>query len=112
LITADLLLGPTEQEQERGLRSAIPDPAVVNGVTLARGVASVDLTESFGEISPGDQLLAVGQFVLTLTDTRGVGSVQFLLDGEPIVVPVPTGEADEGPIFRDQFLELRYTPES
>jgi spore germination protein GerM len=112
LVTADLLLGPTEREQERGLRSAVPDPAVVNGVSLERGVASVDLAPSFGDISPGDQLLAVGQFVLTLTDTRGVGSVQFQLDGEPIVVPVPTGEASEGPIFRDQFLDLRFAAES
>ena len=111
-ITEDLLLGPTEPEQERGLRSAVPDPTVVNGVILARGVAEVDLTPSFGDIAAADQLLAVGQFVLTLTDARGVGSVRFLLDGQPVVVPVPSGEASDGPVFRDQFLELRFAAES
>jgi len=51
-------------------------------------------------------LLAVGQFVLTLTDLRGVGSVQFTVDGVPAAVPTPTGESTEQPAFREQFLEL------
>jgi spore germination protein GerM len=105
-VTAELLKGPSEAEQARGLRSALPDPNVVSDSSLSRGVVTVDLTSSFAEISPEDQLLAVGQFVLTLTDLRGVGSVQFTVDGVPAAVPTPTGESTEQPAFREQFLEL------
>jgi spore germination protein GerM len=52
----------------------------------------------------------VGQFVLTLTDLRGVGSVQFTVDGAPAAVPTPTGESSDEPIFREQFLELVGSP--
>jgi len=105
-ITMELLSGPTDAESDRGLRSALPDPAVVVGASSARGVASVELTESFAELSPEDQLLAVGQFVLTMTDVPGVGSVRFELAGEPIAVPLPTGESADPPAFREQFIEL------
>jgi spore germination protein GerM len=105
-VTTQLLIGPSEAEQGRGLRSALPDPDVVSDASLSRGIATVDLTSSFAEISPEDQLLAVGQFVLTLTDLRGVGSVQFTVDGVPAAVPTPTGESTEQAVFREQFLEL------
>jgi spore germination protein GerM len=111
-VTSELLAGPDEAERERGLRSALPDPTVVVGTELARGMATVELTPSFSEISPQDQLLAVGQLVLTLTDLRGIGSVQFTLDDVPVAVPTPTGESTEQPVFRDQFLELTHEPET
>jgi spore germination protein GerM len=105
-VTTELLIGPDDVEQASGLRSALPDPDVVSDTELSRGVATVDLTSSFTEISPEDQLLAVGQFVLTLTDLPGIGSVQFTVDGAPAAVPTPNGESTEQPAFRDQFLEL------
>jgi hypothetical protein len=43
---------------------------------------------------------------LTLTDVRGVGGVQFLVDGTPVAVPIPTGETSDQPVFREQFLTL------
>lgn len=111
-VTAELLAGPDEQEQERGLRSALPDPAIVVGNGLSRGIATIDLTPSFQEVSPEDQLLAVGQIVLTLTDLRGVGGVQFTLDGAPVAVPTPTGETSEHPVVREQFLALTRPPDT
>jgi len=111
-VSAELLAGPSEAEQERGLRSALPDPTVVVGAELSRGMATVALTPTFVEISPHDQLLAVGQFVMTLTDLPGVGSVQFTLDDVPVAVPIPTGETSEQPVFREQFVELTHPPDA
>lgn len=105
-VTTELLTGANENEQERGLRSALPDPGVVAGSEVSRGVATVELTSAFLEISPEDQLLAVGQLVLTLTDLPGVGSVQFTIEGSPAAVPLSTGESSEVPVFREQFLTL------
>jgi spore germination protein GerM len=107
-ITIDLLTGPNVDEADRGLRSALPDPAVVVGASASRGLATVELTESFTELSPEDQLLAVGQFVLTLTEVPGVGSVRFELAGERVAVPLPTGESTDSPAFREQFIELSH----
>lgn len=109
-IINDLLNGPTEAEQARGLRSAVPDPSVIDGVTLARGTATVAVTGSFADIPTADQLFAVGQLVLTLTDSRGVGSVEFSRDGAVIAVPLPSGETSESPVYRDQYLSLRDPP--
>ena len=106
-IVADLLAGASADEQERGLRSAVPAPDAVVGVTLSRGVATVSLGSSFLQIAAEDQLLAVGQLVLTLTDFRGVGSVQFALDEQSIAVPLPTGEASDQPVFREEYLVLQ-----
>ncbi len=111
-VTAALLAGPSEAEEERGLRSAVPDPTVVVGAELSRGVATVALTPTFLEISSHDQLLAVGQFVMTLTDLPGVGSVQFTLDDAPVAVPIPNGETSEQPVFREQFVELSRPPDA
>lgn len=105
-VTAALLAAPTADEQERGLRSAVPDPTVVVGSQLARGLATIELAPDFAEISPEDQLLAVGQFVLSMTGLPGVGGVLFTIEGVPVAVPVPTGESTEGPVFRDQFSDL------
>ena len=105
-ITDALLAGPTDSEQRRGLRSALPDPGVVVGGSSSRGLATVGLNDSFSEISPEDQLLAVGQFVLTLTDAAGVGGVEFEIADEPVAVPLPSGESTDGPVYREQYIDL------
>ncbi len=40
----------------------------------------------FDSVDDADQLLMVGQIVLTLTDQAGIDEVNFTLDGEPIRV--------------------------
>jgi spore germination protein GerM len=106
----NLLLGPTEAEQHRALRSAIPDPSVVIDVSISGGVAEVDLAPSFADIPARDQVLALGQLVLTLTDLRGVGRVQFTLDGSATPVPLPSGKSTDDSVSRDDFIELASTP--
>ncbi|MEY4230277.1 MAG: hypothetical protein RLZZ362_1126 [Actinomycetota bacterium] len=103
---AELLAGPTEDEQSDGLRSAIPDAAVVVSVETSRGGATVELSSGFGDIPVADQVLAVGQLVLTLTDLRGVGRVSFVVDDEAVTVPLPTGETAPGAVVRDDYLLL------
>lgn len=106
LIALDLLAGPRTAEQSRGLRSATPDMAAVLQVSLTRGTAVVQLSASFADIPANDQVFAIGQLVLTLTDFRGVGSVEFVRDDEPIAVPLPTGETTDSAVFRDDYISL------
>jgi hypothetical protein len=102
----EVLAGPSASEQGESLRSAIPDPEAVVGVTVGRGVATVDLRAAFAEIPASDQVLAVGQLVLTLTDLRGIGRVEFQVNGEQVPVPLPNGEPSEGTVSRDDYLSL------
>jgi spore germination protein GerM len=106
-VVGELLAGPTDAERQDGLRSAIPNPSAIASVALTGGVVTVDLTQEFADIPAGDQLLAVGQLVLTLTDLRGVGLVSFTLAGAPAAVPLPDGDASTGTVSRDLYTSLR-----
>lgn len=71
-----------------GLRSAVPSAAEIRVLDTGTGIATVELPEGFFDGIPAlDQRLAIGQIVLTLTDSRGVGQVQF-----DLAVPNATGE--------------------
>jgi hypothetical protein len=86
LIIKALQAGP-QGELGFALRTAVPSRAAVNVQTSA-GVAVVDLPPGFFDsIAVTDQRLVIGQMVLTLTDSRGVGQVQFNQ-----AVPKPSGE--------------------
>lgn len=105
-VVAELLTGPTDAEQNRALRSAVPDAAVVTSVSVAGGVATVNLAPEFADIPASDQVLAVGQLVLTLTDQRGIGRVRFAVDEAQIAVPLPTGESADQSVSRDDYISL------
>jgi spore germination protein GerM len=79
---------------------------VLVGAESAGGTATVQLSSGFLEIPPGDQVLALGQVVLTLTDLRGVGRVRFEINGEAVATPLPDGTSTAAPVARDDFSEV------
>ena len=74
--------------------------------TLSGGTATVQLAQEFLDIAPGDQVLALGQVVMTLTDLRGVGRVRFEIDGEAVATPLPDGTSTEDSVSREEFRSL------
>jgi spore germination protein GerM len=108
-IVTEVAGGITAAERERSLRSALPDASVVVDVSVTGGVATVALAPTFGDIPPADQVLAVGQIVLTLTDLRGVGGVRFVVDDVAIAVPLPDGSTADRVVSRDDFIDLATT---
>ncbi len=103
---AAVTAGVSASEASRGLRSAIPDPTMVTGADLIRGTAVVALASEFLDIPSGDQVLALGQLVYTLTDLRGVGRVRFEINGDSVVIPLPSGESTADSVSRDDFAPL------
>jgi len=102
-IVAALQEGPPPGDLGAGLRSALP-AAVINVNDTNAGIAAVELPEAFFDgIQALDQRLVVGQLVLTLTDSRGIGQVQFNL-----AVPKASGEVVPagGPLARSDFASL------
>jgi spore germination protein GerM len=98
--------GPTPAEASSGLRSALPGPEAVTSVDLSGGVARVDLSRDFTELSGSDQLLAIAQMVFTLTERADVARVGFTLDGEPVQVPRGDGTLTSDPVARADYGDL------
>lgn len=105
-VLAALVKGPSEREvNEASLRSAIAPGSIVD-VKVASGVAVVDLSPAFDEIPVPDQILALGQTVLTLTELPGVGQVSFVLGDTLIQAPLADGTSAAGPVSRDGYVAL------
>jgi spore germination protein GerM len=109
-----LQAGPTETDGlGAGLRSAVPPPS--SPITVSEdgsGIATVDLPPTFyDQIPPEDQLLVIGQIVLTLTDIAGIGQVMFRQNGQPVGVNRGSGLSDPSqPLARRDYDSLTNTP--
>jgi germination protein M len=102
-----LLDGPTDEEEDAGLHSEIPDGTKLHGMSVRNDVATVNLSREF-EAGGGSasMLVRVAQVVYTLTQLAAVNRVRFEIDGEPreaiggegVLVDPPVGRGD----FEDQ----------
>ena len=87
-----LLDGPTSRETERAISSEIPPQTRLLQVRVVDSVAEVNLSREFQTAGSSESvLLRVAQVVRTLTSTKGVSSVRFLIDGESVGVPTDSG---------------------
>ena len=102
-----LLSGPTDAERATGIRTAIAPDATVLHATVTGGVADVDLSSSFVDLTGQEQILAVAQVVFTATETPGVSGVRFELAGERVAVPTGDGTLTDGPLTRSNFEALQ-----
>jgi spore germination protein GerM len=101
-----LVDGPDADGVKRGLRTALVGERVVRSITVGGGTALVDFGEDFSVLAPREQLLAVGQLVMTLTTLRGVGSVDVRVLGKAAEVRVGDGSLEPGPVTRDDYRTL------
>lgn len=106
--TGALLDGPTATESsERTITSAVPDGSRLLGLTIANGVATVDLSNEF-ESGGGSLSITVrlAQVVYTLTQFPTVQSVLFEIDGRPVSVFSGEGLILDGPVVRATFDDV------
>ena len=102
--------GPNQVEIAAGLRSALPDQDPVSRISLSSGTARVDLARPFTALSSGDQIVALGQLVYTLTARPGVGLVRFTLLGRTTEVPRADGSLTAARVSRDDYLAIAPSP--
>jgi spore germination protein GerM len=98
-----------------GIRSAVPtrEQALLKVTEDNSGVATIELPPGFfDQIPPEDQLLAIGQLVLTITEVGGIGQVLFVQGGLPTGVPRRSGGLTDGtePVARRDYQDLLNTP--
>jgi hypothetical protein len=102
-----LLDGPTASERAAGITSAVPPGTRLLGISIAGGVATVDLTSEYqsggGSLSLQTRL---GQVVYTLTQFPTVQKVRFRLDGSPVNVFSSEGIVLDHPVGRSDYSDL------
>ena len=102
-----LLAGPTAKERAAGISTAIPKETKLLGISLHKGVATIDLTAEYGTgggaLSVQDRL---GQVVYTLTEFPTISRVLFHLDGAPVHVFSSEGIVLDHPVTRDDYVNL------
>jgi hypothetical protein len=91
--------GPAGEDDR--VRSAVSDEAIAS-VTVRDGTAVVELAEVTGP----DQVLAIGQLVLTLTSLPEIDQVRVQRDGEPVEVPLPDGTLVSRPLQAQDYSSL------
>jgi len=103
-----LLDGPNDEEL--GARPAmytnIPAGTRFLGLTIDRGVATVNLSTEFG--AGGDSASDLGllaQVVYTLTQVPTITSVSFQIEGVPMTVFDRNGVTFDGPVGRDDYTD-------
>ena len=75
--------GPDAAERAFGVATAVPAATVIHSVTIARGVATADLSANFIGGPPGQKRLRLAQLTYTLTQFACAHSVQLEIDGTP-----------------------------
>lgn len=109
--------GPPPGDLGVGIRSAVPteEDGLITSTDDDSGVATIELPVGFFQQIPGeDQLLAIGQIVLTvLNEVGGIGQVLFTQGGSPLAVPRgPSGGLSDGkePLSRRDYKDLLDPP--
>jgi hypothetical protein len=117
-----LAAGPGESGAARGLRTVVSNPTGAGSLVefvsasgepptaassdLVAGIATVKVSEAFSALPPAEQVLVIGQVVLTLTGA-GADAVEFTdTTGTPLAVPLPDGRLLEGPATARDYLDL------
>jgi spore germination protein GerM len=105
--TLDLLQrGPTDVQTRRGDRSALSGTELIRAATTNGTTAVIDLDPSFTDTPQSDQILALGQLVLTATDRPNIANVRFTVDGTRTQVPRADGTLTTQPLRAADYRAL------
>jgi hypothetical protein len=105
-LVESLLAGPSDLEEQRGIRSALVDANVVKSVELDGSTAVIDLAASFTDTPAAEQRIALAQLTFTATEDPEASAASFTLEGEPITVPRADGTSTDRPVSRADYATL------
>ena len=103
----DLIAGPTKTEQTNGITTALP-PNLTLTIAGLRGTRVI--LELAGETegrSATENVLAVGQIVLSVTALPSVDEVTFSRDGVPVEALLADGALTTDPLTAADYASLR-----
>jgi hypothetical protein len=80
--------------------------SVVDSAEIRDGLAFLALNESFLNDTGTNQILVLGQIVITLLSNLPISGVQFTSSGQPIAVPNASGKPVTEPVRRRDYASL------
>lgn len=99
-----LFEGPSAEEQQAGLRSAIPRGTELRSVRfVATGTLRADISAAIFDATGDDLVSAMAQIVLTLSDIDGVEQVAVTVDGRETEWPRGDGTLVSRPLTPFDF---------
>ena len=101
-----LFAGPTTTETTQGLTTALPSEVKVLDTTTQGTRVTLDLSQSFGQITGEAEVTAVAQIVLTTTSQPGISELLFSIGGHSISVPTPSGVTTALPVSAADYRPL------
>jgi hypothetical protein len=98
-VLRQLIIGPTKIESFAGYTSALPKNLIVLSARFGGDVGYVDLATPLSKLPRGQEVLAVGQMVLTARDVGltldiGVKGIEITVAGVPQNLPIPGGHEE------------------
>lgn len=103
-----LLMQPLPpSEVALGISSGLTNRSdILVSATIVDGQATLDLGIDFQDIPGDDQILILGQLVLTSFAYAPITSVEFTQGGKSLTVVGPNGQAIDRPVIRSDFSVL------
>jgi len=108
----DLGAGPTQQERDEELSTALPPEVELDMVSVEGGIVTIDLAVPEDASSGWESRRAVGQIVLTATSVPEVRGVRLTRDGESVEAPLPDGELTTAPLTAEDYAPFLTPPTS
>jgi spore germination protein GerM len=102
-LLAELAAGPTADERELQLSTALPPDVELAVTDVSGGTATIDLTGPVDAPTGLASRRAVAQVVLSATTVPGVEAVVLTIDGERVEAPLPSGELTAAPLSADDY---------
>ncbi|HEV7213091.1 MAG TPA: GerMN domain-containing protein [Blastococcus sp.] len=99
--------GPTTDERDHGLATALPPGIRLTVGALDAGTVTVDISGVPDTPTGKGSRRAVGQIVLTATSLPEVRSVLLTHDGVAVEAPLPSGELSSGPLTAADYAASR-----
>jgi len=90
-VLRQLVLGPTKFESLAGYSSALPRSLVILSASIKDGVGYIDLASSLSKLSRAQEVLAVGQLVLTAHNVGASRGIEITIGGAGVLAPLPNG---------------------
>ena len=102
------LKGPFDEDvTARGLRTGFYESSdLITDVSSTESVATIDLSESFTELAGDEQLLILGQIVLSIIANTEITSINFTSNNTAIKIPNANGKLIQGSAQRADFVDL------
>jgi spore germination protein GerM len=102
-LLAALAAGPSAEERDLRLSTALPPDVRLIVGDLVNGTATIDIRVPAEAPSGWASRRAVAQIVLTTTSVPGVDAVRLTLTGEPVEAPLPGGELTSEPLTAPDY---------